>query len=605
MANNQMDIVLSIKQIGGNVVDQVKGKMASLKKMTDSLNLGQITGAVGVVKSLGTYVQAYEESRRATSMLSNSLKNVGVDYQTVKDEVEKTTKALQNKTNFGDDEQVAALAEIIPLVGSYEKTIKQLPFLLDLAAFQQTNLASATDDFAKLMKGEVPTGLGRVIPELRKLKEEGASAGQMMDFLNGKVKGSAEADASPLIQIVEIIRDVGEEIGEMLLPTLKTLKDAFTSLPSAMQKIIAIAPLVGSAFMVMGGPVTLLVGAVGGLTIAFSKLYQSYKQNQQAWEETQNALKGIAFEANNAGKNIKATTPYVYDLGITMDLSKVKIEEFEEAMAQANVSEEQRQKMRKAWRKANNQQTKEELKEEKDAINQKLSNDQYFAEKKKEYQTKLDNYLIEQGLIADERLRDSEQKKLANIEYANQQMARMDEERIAKAQSAASDLAQIGMAVGMAMSAGIGKGAEGMKESLKAVLNLGLDFLQNKLLTATASAIFDGIMTMGASIPGHLAALAAGTIAIQGARFGIDKFEAGTNYAGGGLAMVGERGPEIINMPRGASVMNHTQTMQTINNNAAPNVVIIKQNTDRGLQKQLERMTRNKTIDWSRIMAMA
>ena len=168
--------------------------------MTDSLNLGQITGAVGVVKSLGTYVQAYEESRRATSMLSNSLKNVGVDYQVVKDEVEKTTKALQNKTNFGDDEQVQALAELVPLVGSYEKAIKDLPKMLDLAAFQQTDLAGATSDFAKLMQGEVPVGLGRVIPELRKMKEEGASAVQMMEFVNSKIKGSAEADASPLIQ---------------------------------------------------------------------------------------------------------------------------------------------------------------------------------------------------------------------------------------------------------------------------------------------------------------------------------------------------------------------------------------------------------------------
>lgn len=600
-----MDIVLSIKQIGGNVVDQVKGKMASLKKMTDGINLAQITGAIGVVKSLGTYVQAYEESRRATSMLSNSLKNVGVDYQTVKDEVEKTTKALQDKTNFGDDEQVQALSRLVPLVGSYEKAITNLPKMLDLAAFQQSDLKSATDDYAKLLKGELPIGLGRVIPELRKMKEEGASSAQMIELLNQKIKGSAEADVSPLIQFKNILGDIAEEIGEMLLPPLKMLKDAFVALPGFMQKIIVLAPLLGGAFMAMGGPVTLVAGAVGALVIAFGKLYQSYNANKKAWEETQNALKGTANEANGAGKNIKAITPYVYDLGVTMDLSKVKIEKFEEAMAQANVTEEQRQKMRKAWRKANHQQTKEELKEEKDAIKEKLANKEYFAIKEQEYRDKRDNFNIEKDIAIREKERISQDQKLANMKYANEQMAKMDEERIAKATSTSNDLSQIGMAVGMAMSAGIGKGAEGMKESLKAVLNLGLDFLQNKLLTATASAIFDGIMTMGTSIPGHLAALAAGTIAIQGARVGIEKFEAGTNYAGGGLAMVGERGPELINMPRGASVMNHTQTMQAINNNAAPSVVIIKQNTDRGLQKQLERMTRNKTIDWSRIMAMA
>ena len=476
--------------------------------------------------------------------------------------------------------------------------------LLDLAAFNQTDLSTATDDFTKLLQGELPRGLAKVMPELKDLKENGASAAEMMALVNSKIKGSAESDVSPLIQLQNTLGDIAEEIGKMILPAVTMLKDAFTALPSVAQKIIVIAPLLGSAFMVMGGPVTMVAGAVGLLVIAFGQLYKSYQENKKAWEETQAALNGIANEAKLAGVRVNDARQHVYDLGVQGDLTKISLLELNEAMAKANIDEKIRQDMQKKWRAANKQSTKEDLKQDADALKQRLDNQQYFALKKIEYQNKLDNDLIDIGIKNDEREKERQAQIQENMRYGNEIAARMDEERISQSQVAANNLAQIGMAVGMAMSAGIGKGSEGMKESLKAVLNLGLDFLQNKLLTATASAIFDGIMTMGTSIPAHLAALAAGTVAIQGARAGIDRFESGTNYAPGGMALVGERGAELVNLPRGSSVMNSTQTNQTINN-AAPTVVVLRNTSDRQLQRQIERMTRNKSIDWSKIMAMA
>ena len=42
-------------------------------------------------------------------------------------------------------------------------------------------------------------------------------------------------------------------------------------------------------------------------------------------------------------------------------------------------------------------------------------------------------------------------------------------------------------------------------------------------------------------------------------------FASGTPYAGGGPAIVGEKGPEVVNLPPGASV-GTTQSMNTTNN---------------------------------------
>ena len=50
----------------------------------------------------------------------------------------------------------------------------------------------------------------------------------------------------------------------------------------------------------------------------------------------------------------------------------------------------------------------------------------------------------------------------------------------------------------------------------------------------------------------------------------IPAFAAGTDYASGGMALVGERGPELVNLPRGASVTpNHRMGGNVVNINVA------------------------------------
>ena len=45
---------------------------------------------------------------------------------------------------------------------------------------------------------------------------------------------------------------------------------------------------------------------------------------------------------------------------------------------------------------------------------------------------------------------------------------------------------------------------------------------------------------------------------------GIPGFATGTNYAPGGMAIVGERGPELVNLPRGSRV-SPTNSAETQN----------------------------------------
>lgn len=54
---------------------------------------------------------------------------------------------------------------------------------------------------------------------------------------------------------------------------------------------------------------------------------------------------------------------------------------------------------------------------------------------------------------------------------------------------------------------------------------------------------------------------------VAGSFFG---FADGTNSAPGGLAWVGERGPELVNLPRGSQVMPHFQSLEALRSMAAP-----------------------------------
>jgi hypothetical protein len=57
-------------------------------------------------------------------------------------------------------------------------------------------------------------------------------------------------------------------------------------------------------------------------------------------------------------------------------------------------------------------------------------------------------------------------------------------------------------------------------------------------------------------------------------------FASGTNSAPGGMAIVGEHGPELVNLPAGAQVFNNGQSrgMMGGGGNSSPNVTIVQNN---------------------------
>jgi hypothetical protein len=76
-----------------------------------------------------------------------------------------------------------------------------------------------------------------------------------------------------------------------------------------------------------------------------------------------------------------------------------------------------------------------------------------------------------------------------------------------------------------------------------------------------------GPQGLAIGIPLAAAVTAGGLARVQ--MIAAQQFAAGTGYAGGGTALVGEYGPEMVSLPRGARVMNAQQTRNEISNNTS------------------------------------
>jgi len=76
----------------------------------------------------------------------------------------------------------------------------------------------------------------------------------------------------------------------------------------------------------------------------------------------------------------------------------------------------------------------------------------------------------------------------------------------------------------------------------------------------TAGSIIPGAGTLGGAVVGGVLGGAAGGLIGYGADKAIDGMASGGSVKNGGMFMVGEKGPELVNLPTGAKVFNNSQT---------------------------------------------
>ena len=271
MANN---VSITIDADAKKAEDKLKQFQANVRKAGLALSA---MGAAGAFAIKG-FTSAALKQEQAMQVFLNSARNAGTEMEGLEQKIGGVTSALQNKTNFGDEEQLAVLAKMIPVLGSTEKAMAALPAIMDAAATTGRGLREQSETLTKALAGTVhqAESLGIKFDKTATFEERLA----LITKLTG---GAAEATADPFVQLGNATGDLAEKIGEALLPVVVPLIDKIKEFAVRLQTVNPVIIQWGAGILaaataigLLGGPLLLILSAlpklilgVKGVTLAF------------------------------------------------------------------------------------------------------------------------------------------------------------------------------------------------------------------------------------------------------------------------------------------------------------------------------------------------
>ena len=250
MANN-VNIVINAQDKASHALGRVSDKAKSMRGQFLAMTAigGAVTGALGMM------TKSALDQEIGVRKLDSALKNVNSSYESQAVVIEKTLRALQDKTNFGDEEQREALTALIRLTGDYEGSLKALPVTMDLAVGANMDFKGATQLMGKVLSGQT-SALSRYGITL----DKNATQTEILAKLTEQFGGAAESAFDPINAMQNELGDLGQEIGDVLLPLFI----------SFMEKIIPIIKSVvewADKNPALMKTIVLVTGALGGLLV--------------------------------------------------------------------------------------------------------------------------------------------------------------------------------------------------------------------------------------------------------------------------------------------------------------------------------------------------
>lgn len=180
---------------------------------------------------------------------------------------------LQSRSTLGDEAIIEQQAYLAALGLSEQQIGATIEAAAQLSAALNMDLGSAVKNLGKTFGGM--TGeLGESIPALKNLTKEQLQAGEAVNYVNQNYKGFAEAAASigtgPLTQLKNIIGDIAESFGVILLPTVQRIANKLKDMATAFQNL---SPQIKAIIV----SVAAFVAAIGPMATAFAKLLSVVK----------------------------------------------------------------------------------------------------------------------------------------------------------------------------------------------------------------------------------------------------------------------------------------------------------------------------------------
>jgi archaellum component FlaC len=253
------DISTLFVTIGLDDKDLVKGVNKFQKTLKELAKPAAVMGAA-ITAALGFTTKSALDEEVGINRLRTALKNAGADYDTLSGQIEKNIAATQAKTNYGDEEQRAALVELLGITGTYTGALEQLQLATDLAAAKDIDLATAATLVGRVATGNT-TMLSRYGIEVKK----GATATEALAEMQERFAGSAKGAADPIKQITNLLGDLVQDIGAQLVPLLRSAVERIMPVVQGIRDWITEHPRLTQVLTVSTAAMGILLTAFGTL----------------------------------------------------------------------------------------------------------------------------------------------------------------------------------------------------------------------------------------------------------------------------------------------------------------------------------------------------
>lgn len=174
-----------------------KSSLGRIGKGFDSLKskaiaLGATIAAAFSVRAIFRFgresVRIAGEAEAIWKRLEQAIENTGVQYASVRDEINATARAMQDATTVGDEDFARVLSELITTSNDYAKSMDNVATVANLAAAKNIDLMSAAQLVGRAMVGQTAT-----LTRYGIIIKEGEDA---MEVLRHQFRGFAENEAT-------------------------------------------------------------------------------------------------------------------------------------------------------------------------------------------------------------------------------------------------------------------------------------------------------------------------------------------------------------------------------------------------------------------------
>ena len=171
-----------------------------------------------VSQAIGECTDAYKKQLIAERQLETAINNNPLVTGSAKKRLTEFANEMQKVSNYGDEELIPMMANLVSLGRTEEETMKIMAVAMDMSASGSMSLDTAITQLNATLNGNIGR-LGQQNAELKGLTEEELKSGKAVEILGEKFKGLAQSTLDTSKQLKNIKGDFKEAIGEFTLPT--------------------------------------------------------------------------------------------------------------------------------------------------------------------------------------------------------------------------------------------------------------------------------------------------------------------------------------------------------------------------------------------------